>query len=218
MDEPRITVEEDGPYVVAGGVPLGRKHIVRSEQGESLAWRTEDVADRRGTYRLCRCGGSSTKPTGDDSHVDNGFDGAASAPSDEYAERATAYTGTGVTMHDDRGICAHASFCATRQTNAWKMMQRTADTAVRSQAIAMVERCPSGAITYEVEGERNEPDLPRRVNVVADGPLFVTGGIPVERADGAPLQTRNRMTLCRCGQSQNKPLCDGSHAEVGFED
>lgn len=217
MDEPRITVEQDGPYVVDGGVPMGRRHIVRSERGESLVWRTEEVVERGGTYRLCRCGGSSAKPYCDGSHADNGFDGTESAPIDDYEERSTAYEGTGMTMHDDRGICAHASFCATKQTNAWKMMPRTEDTAVRSQAIAMIERCPSGAITYQVEGERNEPDLPTRVNVVEDGPLWVTGGIRVERADGEPLQTRNRMTLCRCGASENKPLCDGSHVEVGFE-
>ena len=217
MDEPRITVERDGPYVVTGGVPLGRRHIVRSERGESLTWRTDEVTERGGSYRLCRCGGTSTTPYCDDSHADDGFDGTESAPTDDYEDRATAYPGTGMTMHDDRGLCAHASFCATRQTNAWKMMRRTEETAVRSQAIAMVERCPSGAITYEVEGAPNEPALPTRVDVVEDGPLLVTGGIPVDRADGEPLQTRNRMALCRCGASGNKPLCDGSHAEVGFE-
>ena len=44
-----------------------------------------------------------------------------------------------------------------------------------------------------------------------DGPLWVTGHIPVERADGQPMETRNRVTLCNCGKSKNKPLCDGSH-------
>lgn len=217
MDDQRISVTEDGPYVVRGGVPLSRRRIITTEEGESLVWRTEEVSQRGGTYRLCRCGRSSTKPYCDDSHLDSDFDGTETAPTDDYEDRAKAYEGTGMTMHDDRGICAHASFCATKATNAWKMMKETDDTAVRSQAMAMIERCPSGAITYEVEGERNEPDLPRQVNVVEDGPLFVSGGIPVERADGARLQTRKRMALCRCGASENKPLCDGSHSEVGFE-
>ena len=56
------------------------------------------------------------------------------------------------------------------------------------------------------------------MTVVPDGPLWVTGGIPVERADGQPMETRNRVTLCRCGASGNKPLCDGSHKEVGFSE
>ena len=47
------------------------------------------------------------------------------------------------------------------------------------------------------------------------GPLWVTGGIPIERADGEPLERRNRVTLCRCGLSGQKPLCDGTHRGVG---
>jgi CDGSH-type Zn-finger protein len=61
-----------------------------------------------------------------------------------------------------------------------------------------------------------EPDLPQQVAVVADGPLWVTGGVSVQTSDGQILEQRNRVTLCRCGQSKNKPLCDGSHADAGF--
>jgi CDGSH-type Zn-finger protein len=50
------------------------------------------------------------------------------------------------------------------------------------------------------------------------GPLWVRGGIQVEAADGTPYEVRNRVTLCRCGASQNKPFCDGSHAAIGFTD
>jgi nucleotide-binding universal stress UspA family protein/nitrite reductase/ring-hydroxylating ferredoxin subunit len=77
--------------------------------------------------------------------------------------------------------------------------------------IGMIERCPSGALTYEIEEAINEPDIPREISVVDDGPLWVTGGIPITRSDGIPLEIRNRITLCRCGRSGNKPLCDGSH-------
>ncbi len=56
------------------------------------------------------------------------------------------------------------------------------------------------------------------IGVVDDGPLFVTGSIPVERSDGAPFEARNRVTLCRCGGSSIKPLCDGTHASIGFTD
>ena len=84
----------------------------------------------------------------------------------------------------------------------------------------MVERCPSGALSYalEADGETVDPDLPKEVALIPDGPLWVSGGIPVERRDGQPLETRNRVTLCRCGASSNKPLCDGTHKEIGFSD
>jgi CDGSH-type Zn-finger protein len=45
------------------------------------------------------------------------------------------------------------------------------------------------------------------------GPLWVTGNIPILRADGQPLEIRNRVTLCRCGCSGAKPLCDGAHRD-----
>jgi nucleotide-binding universal stress UspA family protein/CDGSH-type Zn-finger protein/nitrite reductase/ring-hydroxylating ferredoxin subunit len=80
----------------------------------------------------------------------------------------------------------------------------------------MVEHCPSGALVYEIGGEIVEPDIPRAVSPVEDGPLWVTGNVSIVRSDGTPLETRNRVTLCRCGESKNKPMCDGTHADVGF--
>ena len=63
-----------------------------------------------------------------------------------------------------------------------------------------------------------EPELAPEVGVVDDGPLFVTGRVPVTLADGTAYEVRARMTLCRCGGSKNKPFCDGTHAELGFTD
>ncbi|MEM7132868.1 MAG: CDGSH iron-sulfur domain-containing protein [Chloroflexota bacterium] len=102
------------------------------------------------------------------------------------------------------------------------MVPESGDIQVRSQLIAMSERCPSGTYSYSLEpdGEVIEPDLPQEISVVDEGvvagPLWVSGGIPIERADGQPVETRNRMTLCRCGHSDNKPFCDGTHHEIGF--
>ena len=53
--------------------------------------------------------------------------------------------------------------------------------------------------------------------MIQDGPIWVRGGVQVVAADGEPYEVRNRQTLCRCGRSQNKPFCDGSHKEFGFE-
>jgi len=48
--------------------------------------------------------------------------------------------------------------------------------------------------------------------------LWVRGGIPVTSANGFHYEVRNRVTLCRCGTSKNKPFCDGSHAAIKFKD
>ena len=49
---------------------------------------------------------------------------------------------------------------------------------------------PSGALAYSVDGAEIEPTLPLEISVIADGPLWLTGGIPVRRADGEPFETR----------------------------
>lgn len=215
-DEPSITTKPNGPYVVTGAVPLRRKEIVQSEHGEPMTWKTGEVIDDGPAYALCRCGGSSNKPYCDGTHADNSFDGSEAAPTDRYDERKDDLGGTGVEIGDDRGICVHAGFCGNRVTNVWKMADKTGDSRIRMEAIGMIERCPSGALTYAVDGADIEPDLAPQIAVVPDGPLWVTGGVPVERADGQPFEARARVTLCRCGHSAIKPLCDGSHTEAGF--
>jgi len=214
----KITVQPNGPYIVQGGVPLVRKIPIISEYGEPLTWKKGEVLGTGEQYALCRCGQSRTKPFCDGTHVKVGFDGTETADPRPIADREVTYKGTRIVVQDDRSICVHAGFCGTRITNVWKMTQNTADTQVRAQIMAMVERCPSGALSYALEPDREivEPDLPQEVAITPDGPLWVSGGIPVERADGLPFETRNRVTLCRCGASKNKPLCDGTHKETGF--
>jgi len=212
----RVSVKSGGPYVVSGSVPLRSKTPIMSEHGEPLTWQTGDVINEGKAYALCRCGHSASKPYCDGSHADSDFDGTETAPSDEYAARRTSYPGTGIEVFDDRGTCVHAGFCGNQVSNVWKMSAKTDDTVIRSQVIAMIERCPSGALTYEINDTVIEPDLPVEIAVIEDGPLWVSGGISIERSDGQPVEVRNRVTLCRCGQSANKPLCDGSHKEAGF--
>lgn len=211
-----IAVQPNGPYLVSGSVPLVRVHVVESEQGEPIAWHEDGSIEAPETYRLCRCGGCSSKPFADEAGCSS-FDGTEAAPGDGYADRAKTLGGTPVTVLDDRKICSHAGFCANRITNVWKAAKTIDDDeALRAQIVEMIERCPSGALTYLADGEPVEPQLPVQIGVETNGPLRVTGGIVVTRADGQPFETRNRVSLCRCGQSKNKPLCDGTHKEIGF--
>jgi CDGSH-type Zn-finger protein len=215
-DDQKITVAEGGPYLVSGNIAITSKAPVVSEHGEPLTWKTEAAAETKAMVALCRCGRSSNKPYCDGTHASAGWDDADNAPEGTYAQRAKSYGGEGIEVFDDRPICVHAGFCGNQVTNVWKMAARTGDSRIRAEAMAMIERCPSGALTYTVDGETIEPDLPVEVAVIPDGPLWVSGGIEVTRSDGTPLERRNRVTLCRCGHSESKPLCDGSHKEAGF--
>jgi CDGSH-type Zn-finger protein len=217
-----VTVQVNGPYAVSGGVPVRRRRMVESEHGEPMTWATTEELPGRATFKLCRCGGSAAKPYCDGTHRANDFDGTETAPTTAYDDRARAFEGTGLVMRDDRAICEHAGFCGNRLTNVWKLMKANAteDSITRAQVISMIERCPSGALTFRLDTHEAdmEPDLPQAIGVVDDGPLFVTGGIRISRSDGLPFETRNRVALCRCGGSDIKPLCDGTHKKIGFRD
>lgn len=206
--------------MVSGSVPVVRKTAVHSEHGEPLTWKTSDELTDRATYALCRCGESQNKPFCDGAHTAAGFEGADAADASTYADRANELGGTGIVVSDDRSICVHAGFCGTRATNIWKQVADTDDSTVRLAVINEVEKCPSGAITYRFETDEDgtEADYPTQVGVIDDGPLWVTGSIPVTTSEGTELERRTRVTLCRCGASANKPLCDGSHKEAGFSD
>jgi CDGSH-type Zn-finger protein len=58
---------------------------------------------------------------------------------------------------------------------------------------------------------------PAVIKLHDDGPLLARGPVTVLDADGTPYEiTRKTFFLCRCGASQHKPFCDGSHARISF--
>lgn len=214
--EPRIKVTKNGPYEVTGEIALTPKRMVLSENGEPLTWSTEPPIPHATPFWLCRCGHSDHKPFCDGTHEKVGFDGTETATEKSFAETEKVYDGIGMRVHRVGSICQHASFCANAITDWYQMLPDTGDITVKGRVIDMVEHCPSGALVLELDGEIVEPDYARAISPVEDGPYWVTGGVPIERSDGAALEVRNRVTLCRCGESKNKPLCDGTHKEIGF--
>lgn len=217
-NEPKIIVTRRGPYSVEGGIPLVRKEPIMSEHGEPLTWRKGEVLNTAKFYTLCGCGESGSKPFCDGSHADSNFQHKAPANTEPIDRNPQTYHGTGLVVEDDRSLCMQAGFCGNRATNVWQLVSASSDTQIRAQIISMIERCPSGALTYSLEpdGEDIEPDLPVEIAITPDGALWVSGNVPIEWADGNALETRNRVTLCRCGSSKNRPLCDGTHNEIGF--
>ncbi len=225
MARMRITVSENGPYKVQGGVPLSRAEIVVNEQGESVGWREVERYDVPDRYELCRCGLSKTKPFCDWTHFEVGFEGTETAGHTDYMEASACVSGSGVRLHDMRELCAEARFC-DRAGGLWNLINEVDD----PQARALVEEeamlCPSGRYTVCTPDDTpKEFDYEPSIVIVEDpqlgvsGPLFVRGRVEiVSEADGQSYEVRNRVTLCRCGNSQNKPFCDGSHIGSEFKD
>jgi CDGSH-type Zn-finger protein len=219
-EAPRVEVTEDGPYRVIGGVRLVRTGQVETEYGEPVDWEPDDPIEApTGDYDLCRCGNSSRKPFCDATHERVPFEGKEVADRGAFDDRAYPYRGGELTMHDDRTLCTRAGYCGDRFRNVWAMIADADDPAIAERIRRMSMLCPSGRLVTEPDGAgRDEIAYEPAIAVARDGPLWVRGGVPVVAADGTPYEVRNRVTLCRCGHSANKPFCDGSHKEVGFRE
>jgi hypothetical protein len=108
-----------------------------------------------------------------------------------------------------------------RSGGIWNLTRQSGNPEARDIAIEEAGNCPSGRLVVwdKKSGKALEPEFEKSIVVIEypprseHGPLWVRGGIPVESSDGHVYEIRNRVTLCRCGKSHNKPFCDGSHIE-----
>jgi CDGSH-type Zn-finger protein len=220
----KITITKDGPYLVTGGVPLQHQHVVTNSEGESLDWRAGEMVEGGDNYALCRCGHSSKKPFCDGTHKKRGFDGSETASRATHAEQAQSIPGPTMILLDAERLCAFGRFCDPAG-QVWNLVEKTDHADARRVFEHEAASCPAGRLVAidRKTGKAVEPQFTPSIGLIHDtargeaGPLWVRGGIPVESADGSTYEVRNRVTLCRCGASANKPFCDGSHASIHFK-
>ncbi len=216
----RITVTENGPYIVTGRIPLIRMEICNDEEGYCRSWRVAEEYPLQEQYALCRCGQSKSKPFCDGSHAKARFNGIETAGTEPYLRHPRIIRGMALDLLDYENLCVHARFCM-RAGGIWGLTEHSGNPAARETAIEEAGNCPSGRLVLKDRetGKTIEPDLEKSIVVIEypprgeHGPLWVRGGIPVFSASGKQYTVRNRMTLCRCGRSHNKPFCDGSHVQ-----
>jgi CDGSH-type Zn-finger protein len=224
--EAKITVSKNGPYVVKGNVPLSIQVIAPNEEGFSWEWKeAKEFEIPKNGYALCRCGRSSHKPFCDGTHAKIGFDYTETAARKPFVRQAETFDGSTMALSDAEDLCAFARFCDPGG-QIWNLIERTDDPKIRDLVIREANHCPAGRLVVfdKNTGEEIEHDLSKSIGVVEDpvvdcsGPLWVRGGIKIESPNGKPYETRNRLTLCRCGASSNMPFCNGSHASIKFSD
>jgi len=221
----KIVVSKDGPYLVFGDIPVKIQVITPNKEGFSWDWKEGQSFPAKSNNRLCRCGNSGTAPFCDDSHLRVHFDGKETASRDSYRKQAQDLDGPTLTLSDAQSLCAFARFCDPGG-KIWNLVRASNDSKARDLAIREAMYCPSGRLVLNDKkaDKEIEPDLTPSIGVVEDpalgcsGPLWVRGGISIESQDGETYEKRNRVTLCRCGASGNKPFCDGSHASIEFKD
>jgi CDGSH-type Zn-finger protein/truncated hemoglobin YjbI len=215
---------------LSAGIQTGRN-------GPYLVTNAESLVDWLGRpmrvlpqMALCRCGGSKTKPFCDGAHAEIGFIDAKDP--NRVPDRLDSYVGQQLTILDNRGICQHSGYCTDRLATVFRAGQEpfVAPSGGRmDEIIRSVRSCPSGALSYAIDGVEARAEVDRHgtreasIEVSRDGPYRVTGGLPLlDSASGRERRnrgaSREHYALCRCGHSQNKPFCSGMHWYVDFKD
>ena len=180
-EEMRITVTANGPYRVAGSVPLVSRTIVTDEEGFSVEWGEGDAFTTDAEYELCRCGATKTAPFCDRACDDGGFDGTETASREPYLAQADEEVGPNLILTDAEVLCSFARFCDFGG-RVWNLVEEP-DEASREVAIRDAKLCPSGRlIAWDRETQRPfEEDYEPSIGVVQDptqgcsGPLAVRG-------------------------------------------
>lgn len=217
--KPRIRIIANGPLRVTG-TDLCRIGIERNQWKRPSAYGEDRAVEHAEAYSLCRCGASSNKPFCDGSHRDVDWDATETADRAPTATRRREWTGDGIAMTDDKSLCWHAGFCVREYGKAWDLVGTATGEKETTRVRDMIHACPSSRLQFHAPpgSEPVEPELAPRVALIDDGPLFVQGDISLESADGETYEPLNRMSLCRCGASANKPYCDGTHSSIDFKD
>ncbi len=136
------------------------------------------------------------------------------------------YTNGEVTIVWKPSVCIHSRICWSGVTGLPEVFNPAERPWIKPEAastermIEQVKKCPSGALSFymneaaEAVAEVNAESL---VETVPNGPLLVYGNITVRDPAGNETHKNKVTAFCRCGQSGNKPYCDGSHIAAGFQ-
>ena len=219
-----ITIQKDGPYLVYGKPPINKEIITPDSEGHSWTYtKGESIENCEEPIALCRCGHSGHKPCCDGTHTHIQWNSEETATKEVILSKAEKYEDMDLVLNDNKKYCAVARFCDGNK-DIWELMEKPFDEETRKIIEHRATHCPSGRLILvnKSTGKIYEPDLDPSIGIIEDpvmkvsGPIWVKGGIRVQSANGSSYEIRNRVTLCRCGHSKNKPFCDATHVKIGF--
>ena len=206
MTKPVITCKNNGPMII--------KDLENFIDSDGKRLETEPA------MYLCRCGASLNKPYCDGSHKSIGFTDEVS--SDRTEDKITCYEGKDISILNNPLLCSVAEHCHKELGsvfNEHKDPWIDPDGDTLEHIKALIEKCPSGALSYSINGQPQPvSDCEATVSIEKNGPLRITGSIELNDAKWGKGASREHYTLCRCGASKNKPFCDGSHTTLNFDD
>lgn len=167
----------------------------------------EKISVRDEMY-LCRCGNSRKKPFCDGSHAAQGL--LEEKLPDRVADNRKSYSGEGITVHFNGGICSHDGACLRRLPVVFNLDRRPwINTAGASpeEIMETIRRCPSGALSFTFNGVHHinfdrEPSL----KVAKNGPLKIIGWIKLKDDQDTIPDSEEHYTLCPAAAHTTNPF------------
>jgi uncharacterized Fe-S cluster protein YjdI len=128
---------------------------------------------------LCRCGSAALQPYFDGTNGKIGLVGKKEAGS--VKKQIKDYQGKHITIYDHRGVCAHVDHCIQDLPEVFRQEKHPwidPNGASVAEIIAAIEKCPSGALSYTLDGELHQDgDHESTAHVTENGPFCVSGYI-----------------------------------------
>ena len=136
-------------------------------------------------------------------------------------ENTKEYSNGEVTIVWEAVKCIHSGICVKGLPKVFQPKDRPwikIDAASTDALVDQVKQCPSGALSYYMNSEKDKTSqsIETKVEVTENGPLLVYGTLKVVDKDGNEEKKNRTTAFCRCGASQNKPYCDGAHVKQDF--
>jgi uncharacterized Fe-S cluster protein YjdI len=119
--------------------------------------------------------------------------------------------------------CTHSGNCVRGLPSVFDTKKRpwiNVEGSTTEAMVKQVQKCPSGALGYYFKDEKAETESissEQIVETIPNGPLMVYGNLEVKLPSGEVKKMSKVSAFCRCGGSQNKPFCDGTHKKIDFK-
>ena len=134
--------------------------------------------------------------------------------------RTKEYKNEDITIMWKPDLCMHSANCAKGSPSVFDSARRPwvdPSQASTQEIVKTVANCPSGALSIKWNNQTEVPaSSDGKIQVLPNGPYLVTGDFVLEDGDGNTLEIKEKAAFCRCGESGNKPFCDGTHSKIGF--
>lgn len=139
-------------------------------------------------------------------------------------EKRVYYKSDDITVSYAPDVCVHAAECVKGLPKVFNPLKKPwvdINGASANDIAEIVKKCPTGALQYkmknEIESIKEVKMEKTKITVMPDGPLMVEGNLTVRKISGDHIKDGEKLFLCRCGASANKPFCDGSHKKAEFK-